>query len=263
MGYSLKNKFWKNDGLEIALLDCRNHHFPKHYHDEYVIGVNVEGGENIWVDGKTYDADLSDITLYNPGEVQASGPVEENWKFISIYFDQDYLQSLFGEDERIIFDRSVLRSSLMANSFRRGAIECLRATHSKQEVHEYIMMLCDGLLRQCSKTEPTAYSEDCIVKEICEFLMDDLENVLSIGEIAKFYSMTPVQLVRIFKKSMKIPPYQWQKIQKLRKIKDELETHGSLLELSFKYGFSDQAHMSRQFKQVFGFTPGYYRQELK
>jgi len=259
----IKNSFWKNDGLEIAVLDCKHHAFPKHFHDEYVLGVNLIGGESIWVDGQSFDVDLDYITLYNPGEIQSSEPTAEDWKFVSIYFDEEYIKNLFGEDERVIFDESVIHSSLFASSFRHGALECMRYHNNKQEIHEYISMLCDGLLRKQILTSSRSSKRETKVEKISNYLMDNIDADINMRDLSNEFFLTPVQMIRMFKKDKGLAPFQWQKIQKLHRIKQEIANGESILTLSFKYGFSDQPHMSRHFKRLFGITPGLYRNLLK
>lgn len=51
--------------LEVACASLAGHRFEKHSHDEFVISANLCGLEDIWLDGRTFQADSGDLTLYN------------------------------------------------------------------------------------------------------------------------------------------------------------------------------------------------------
>lgn len=256
-------KVWRNEGAEIALLDCTGHHFPKHYHDDYVLGVNLAGYEKIWLDGKQYEAGSDELTLYNPGEMQSSSPLAHEWKFISIYFNETYLQSHFGFEENIIFEKSVMTSGVFAEAFRKGCLGCLSGHFDSHEIHEFILLICDGLLRQNGKVINTRKIDHHLTIQMMEKMLDELPDMPRLRDISDEFSLTPVQMVRIFKKNTGISPFQWLKMQRLHAVKNGLFKKKMIADLAFKYGFSDQAHLTRQFKEIFGVTPGAYKKALK
>ncbi len=59
--------------LEVASASLAGHRFEKHSHDEFVISANLCGLEDVWLDGRTFQADSGDLTLYNPGQIQGGG----------------------------------------------------------------------------------------------------------------------------------------------------------------------------------------------
>jgi AraC-like DNA-binding protein len=257
-----KFKCWNNGNVEIALLDCTDHHFPKHYHDEFVLGVNLIGGESIWLDGREYEAGLNEITLYNPGEMQSSSPLSKEWKFISIYFDDDYVRSIFGFKEDVVFEKSVISSAPFAEAFRQGSLNCLSETYDDHEVHEFILLICDGIFRRSTTSMKIDGFDDGIANKIKEKLLANISHPLDLSHIAEEFSLSSVQLVRMFKKTVGISPFQWLKMQKLHSVKKDLLRKKPIADLAFKYGFADQAHLTRHFKKVFGVTPGTYQKAL-
>lgn len=260
----LAHRFWRDGGLEIALIDCSAHAFPKHFHDEYVIGVNVVGGEFIWLEGQNYDAGLNEVTLYNPGEVQSSRPLHPQWQFISIYFNQEYMRFLFGENETIIFEKGVFSSPPFAESLRKGCLQCLNTPQvNSLEVHEYILMICNGLLAKTTSDPRDMIADSWIVAKTIDQMLSELSYIPSLYELSQAVSLSPVQLLRTFKKSTRLTPLQWLRFKKLHMVKAELISTTRLCDLAFKYGFADQAHLTRHFKRLFGVTPGVYRKLVK
>jgi AraC-like DNA-binding protein len=48
-------------------------------------------------------------------------------------------------------------------------------------------------------------------------------------------------------------------MRRLDRAKSAIVLGQSLAEAAFMSGFSDQSHMTRQFKQAFGLTPGHWK----
>jgi AraC-like DNA-binding protein len=57
---------------------------------------------------------------------------------------------------------------------------------------------------------------------------------------------------------MEMTPKQYQRILRVKKAIDYLRQHkeASLVEVSQQFGFSDQAHMTREFRAIARITPG-------
>lgn len=61
---------------EVSSTSCTGLTFARHSHDECVIGVNLLGEEQVWLDRRTFEAGPGSITLYNPGQIQGGGAAE-------------------------------------------------------------------------------------------------------------------------------------------------------------------------------------------
>ncbi len=72
------------------------------------------------------------------------------------------------------------------------------------------------------------------------------------------------QLERQFHKWLGMSPKQYQRILRVKKTLEALKTdpHAGLVGLACEYGFSDQAHMTREFKQIAKITPRQYTRRL-
>src|SRR5947209_3331184 len=70
-----RSKFWRVpnlDGLELAHTAYSKQKFPRHIHEEYILGVMVGGIEKIDYRGTTYAAPVGSLLLINPGEPHAN-----------------------------------------------------------------------------------------------------------------------------------------------------------------------------------------------
>ena len=262
MSKRLKTRIWRSGSAEIALLNCTGHRFPKHFHDEYVIGVNIVGGESIWLDGKQEDVDQHGITVFNPGEIQSSAPLVDDWAFVSVYFDEEYYTANFGGGVPARFDKPVVRSAAYAGALGAGCLSCLSGDLADQEIHEFIVLACDGLFNRAAVADKKARRRDSATDRVVDMMLADLSTVPSLGQLAESVSMSPVQLARLFKDSTGLPPMAWLRSWKLNRVRGELAGNEKVQYLASKYGFADHPHLTRQFRAMFGYTPSAYQAAL-
>lgn len=98
--------------LEVASASLAGHRFEKHSHDEFVISANLCGLEDVWLDGRTFQADSGDLTLYNPGQIQGGGVRDgQPWRFASLYLPAAELASSLDLSS-VEFDRPLLAERL-------------------------------------------------------------------------------------------------------------------------------------------------------
>ncbi|BBN60541.1 AraC family transcriptional regulator [Hydrogenovibrio marinus] len=69
------------------------------------------------------------------------------------------------------------------------------------------------------------------------------------------------QQERRFRKLLGITPKHYQRIARIRRVQTNLkhQPNVELSEMALEHGFSDQAHMTREFKQIVRITPNQYR----
>lgn len=105
--FDMQNKFRRFNKFEVAEFDCPGHVFPKHSHDEFVLGANLTGRETITLDRQTFEATTDQLTLYNPAQVQSSQAISAEWSFVSIYIKPSDFAILAEVAENITFYQPV------------------------------------------------------------------------------------------------------------------------------------------------------------
>ncbi len=81
----------------------------------------------------------------------------------------------------------------------------------------------------------------------------------TLDEIAETVGLSSFSLIRGFTKSFGLPPHTWRMQARARAAADLIRAHESLADVAGSCGFTDQSHLARVFKRVYGVTPGQYR----
>ncbi|MEH6631346.1 MAG: helix-turn-helix domain-containing protein [Halopseudomonas aestusnigri] len=88
----------------------------------------------------------------------------------------------------------------------------------------------------------------------------------SVAQAARLLGVSARTLQRLIQEATGKPPVFWHRLARVRKAGRALNCEGekatSLAELAFDRGFSDQAHMSREFRTWFGISPSNLRVEV-
>lgn len=248
-------------GLEIAFLDCTGRAFAKHAHDEFVIGANVVGREHIWLDGRSHEAQTSEVTLYNPGQVQAGDARDHTWVFFSLYVEAGWLRSQFGIQKEMAFERPVLAGQVHADAVRSLGQTALFRDLNDEETSEGALLVLERLVERfgaatVSKPISGAAAHAATIRDR---LLDEMAAPSSVASLAASVGLTSVQLVRAFTRVYGLPPRQWLNVQRLIRARRSLQNGlTDLAGLSLDLGFADQAHFTRRFVAMYGVTPAVY-----
>lgn len=80
------------------------------------------------------------------------------------------------------------------------------------------------------------------------------------GDLAGLANLSVSAFERAFKRYMQLTPNQFlNRIRITRAAADLCNTFNSIQEIAYRHGFSDQSHLTREFKKHFGKTPKEYR----
>lgn len=110
------------------------------------------------------------------------------------------------------------------------------------------------------KTHPS----DTLVESIKSFLLESLEQNLSLDKIASKFNYSKSYLHTKFKNRTGYPIMSYFNLKKVQKACEFLSyTDLSIKEISFKVGFEDPLHFSRIFKSYMGKSPRNYKQSQR
>ena len=245
----------------MAEFNCPEHVFPKHSHDEFVLGANIMGRETITLDRQTLEATTDQVTLYNPAQVQSSKAISAEWSFVSIYLRPSEFAGLAELDENIIFEQPVTSTTNLSKSVvgfvRRALSPSAREGLLEMELGN---LLIDLLSVSGSSHAKLVSPSDLEMQAVAELLMDQMAEPPRLSDVALQFGIGPVTLVRSFKRAFGLPPLEWLNLNRINIARTQLRFGRPLADVAFELGYADQAHFSRRFKAATGITPSMFKQ---
>ncbi len=100
------------------------------------------------------------------------------------------------------------------------------------------------------------------ISRVVDFILSKNGNV-KIDDLATFACLSRRQFRRVFTKTIGIGPKKFSKIIRIENaLKDLLSLESfSVSDLAYQYGYYDQSHFTKDFTQVVGLSPMYYKME--
>jgi len=134
----------------------------------------------------------------------------------------------------------------------------------KIKVLELLMLLSD-VDSACSKHQEQCSKEQAdLVKQICEYIRENIHIRLTIEDIAKQFHMSSSQLKKCFICVCGKPVYSFIRTYKMQLAAKELkDTEQSIIEIAATYGYENSSKFANAFKAVMGVTPSQYRKEIR
>lgn len=260
--YTCRMKFFARrcfTGIEVARLDCGGHSFASHFHDEFVLGINLRGHERIRLDRKALEAGEREITLYNPAQVQSSQSISGEWQFLSLYVDPAFLSDAFDLSPETVFDRPILTHNGAAFRMESAIAHALDTNVSETEALERLVQTLDDLLVLAGSRRPgVSQHVPPALRRVADRLTD-LTPMPTLAEMSAEVDLTPVQLVRAFTRTYGLPPFAWASNRRLNVARVRVERGENIAYVAVDLGFADQAHLTRRFRAQYGVPPGRWR----
>ncbi len=125
-----------------------------------------------------------------------------------------------------------------------------------------INLLVIHLLRQHSafgqslKTDTRQFSPSRL-KRVLEYIHDNLEQNLSLVDLATLANLSPSRFTRVFRQETGLSPHQYLIQARIERAKHLLRSGSevSIGRIAHQVGFADQSHFTRHFKRIVGVTP--------
>lgn len=98
-----------------------------------------------------------------------------------------------------------------------------------------------------------------VVGRVRDYLHDHFAASVGLGQLAEIAGLSRFHLLRLFKAHLGTTPHSFQIDLKVARARELLMKGEDLVGVAAQVGFSDQSHLNRHFKRLFGFTPAKFQ----
>jgi AraC-like DNA-binding protein len=170
--------------------------------------------------------------------------------------------SLFIEKEGEEYAQILQQASLAAgesvlpltisSELREQLLSCYQSTQDTQTLSR----LCVQLLAEFSGGKKTLYQPDPRIKTVLQALDQCGNSQVSVDSLAELVHLSSSRLIHLFTSEVGIPIRRYSLWRRIRLgMEYAIKEKHSLTEAAYAAGFSDSAHFSKVFKEMFGVPP--------
>lgn len=134
----------------------------------------------------------------------------------------------------------------------------LATNHLLLALHEYLAMTYGGLDPRARALQGALSPWQ--LRRAREFMLENMHEDISLDSVASHCGLSPNHFTRAFKRSTGTTPHRWLMQHRLEAAKDRIRTSAqSIATIAIECGFADQSHLTRNFVQSMGVSPGVWR----
>jgi AraC-like DNA-binding protein len=115
----------------------------------------------------------------------------------------------------------------------------------------------------CPTSTVRTSAAPAFVLQMEQYLLNALDNIPSLEALSSLARVSRYHLSHAFTKYIGLSPLAFHTRARLMRSRKLIAGGSSLADASFLLSFSDQSHFGRQFKTVYGMTPGEYQKSLE
>jgi len=251
-------------GVEAMSL-VSNHHFPRHSHEQFGIGIVHFGAHHSWSGVGHVEAFAGDVIMVNPDEIHDGTPVGgsvRGWQII--YFDPSLVAREVAEEivrpPEIM--RPVARDPHLAQLVVR-LFACLTAQRADAFANEEALLgSLIHVLGRHGIVQPRSGGPPPSIAKAFERLNAAPESNISLAELAALSGVSRFQLLRGFVRELGITPHAYLVQRRVQMARRFLAQGQPPVQAAINAGFADQSHMTRAFLRLVGVTPARYQAAL-
>ncbi len=252
-------------GLELTRTHTTLAAQPRHFHDEYQIGVIQKGGGVLHYRGERRTVFAGQIAVVQAAEAHSCFTnAREGWRYSILYVAPHLFSDVLPENRKtlaVCFSVPSFRNAVLAKAVLK-LFRCFEQSASRLErgtrLLQVLTKLVDYSADTPSPTEPRG-REQRAMRLTKAYLHENIGEDVTLSDLAAVTSLSKFHLLRQFTSSFGITPHEYQTSLRIALAKTFLRRGEPLARIAAETGFSDQAHFTRTFKKLVGVTPGQYQ----
>lgn len=269
------SKIWRVASLgnsELLRASHRTHSFPLHTHEHYAVGVIEQGALGFFYRGAQVVAAAGDINLCLPGEPHTGAPAAAaGWSYRMFYFDAAVVQavaSAVADHPRPlpIIGAGVLTDQLLAHQLRQLHWQFEQPATPRLERESRLLAVLAQLLGRYADDPPlpkTLGQESTAVTQVKRYIHEHFAEEIPLNTLAALTHLSPYYLIRVFRATVGVPPHAYLRQVRVERAKALLAAGAPIADVALATGFTDQSHLTRWCKRLWGVTPAQYRNRVQ
>lgn len=253
---------WLN-GIELFEAAFSTQTFARHAHDGFAIGAIAEGVGGYLCRGESMLLPAGSLSLMNPEEPHTGHAAAGRVRYNMLYASENAVREVLGVRDLRGF------SEVTPPDLNRGLTGALSSLASKLNSKESLVERM-GIEEGVHAVLARAFSlhgrvelrpvgrEAAALRQLLRLIEEGVSagDALSLTMLAGSVGLSPSYLIRSTKRATGITPHGHVLRARLTHARRLLLSGHSAAEAAISAGFSDQAHLIRQFRRHFGVTPG-------
>lgn len=232
------------------------HAYEPHRHDTYAIGMTLSGVQSFHYRGAHRNCTPGHVMVLHPDEMHdGHAGSESGFLYRMIYVPPATIQDILGGQTLPFIPGGITGDPVLARSIS----PLLRHIDSPRETFEDDDALFDltQALRRYTPHKGLRRSPDYpAASRAREYLDAAAGQRVSLADLEKASGQSRWQLSRDFRALFGTSPYRYLVMRRLDDAKRRMRHGMSIAETALAAGFTDQSHLTRQFKDSFGISPG-------
>lgn len=232
--------------------------FPRHFHDDYVLGLVEDGSRRLVCRGREYVLGRGDVLVLAPGE--AHGCAEDaSMDYLSFQVERSSMERLTAVHTGRAFLPLPLHSVVHDGSLARLLRSVFLALHDGESAEEPVSRLAQMLLEHGTAPRAAGAEQDGVTRA-CAFMREHCTERLGLEQLCAHTSLSRSSLLRAFSRRLGITPYRYLEALRVERARRLLEGGVMPAQAALLSGFADQSHLTNFFTLFTGVTPGRYRE---
>ena len=222
--------------------------FADHAHGHYVFGIVREGERELDLNGELLRIKKDDILVFNPGDAHGCTQASES----PFTYDSFTVAAEILDGERFDFPSNT-------DDLPRKQLEEIFALldRCREEALEAFVAFEQTLVAKPDVNPPNPKHEEAAAR-LYAHTLGHLAERANVGEFAKNEDISAYALIRAYRRMFSLTPVQHQLALRVDAACELLASGANASDAAAELGFSDQAHLAREFKKRIGCTPGAY-----
>jgi AraC-like DNA-binding protein len=251
-------------GVE-AVEAATNHAFPRHWHEQYGIGVIHQGAQKSHSGRGMVEAGPGNVITVNPGEVHDGIPIGDagrSWRML--YFDPGIVGEAAndmseGVQKTCEFSRPVMDDARVATLFQHlfSAMTTAGNTSSVLQREELLLRLLAGIVRE-RRNHEASRSTPLAIRTAMDLIHDEPTAAITLADLARESGLSRFQVLRGFARATGFTPHAYLMQRRIDLARRLIVRGSGLADAAAVSGFADQSHMTRLFVRTYGVSPGAY-----
>ncbi len=235
--------------------------FAPHLHETFALGAIEHGAARASYGNDEFVHVAGDVLIIKPNQVHTGEPVDsDGWSYRMFYIPVELMAvcvDIEGEIPRFArasyHDPDMAARIVRAHRFLEGDDDALV---KEQVLTEMLYDLC----ARYRDDQPAAQTPvpNASLARVRDYLHEHYAEPVCLADLSKVAGVSAFHLIRVFRSAFGLPPYAYLELIRVNRAKEMLQQGARISDVAFATGFSDQSHLTRRFKRVFGYPPGRY-----